>query len=84
MARRRSGLKKTPPRDRIIMVRRNVPKTVRLPDGRTFKAQFRRTTRDDLPPNVTFDRKYKQRAAPKGKRRRQRGRGFKSALGKAF
>ena len=66
------------------MVRRNVPKTVRLPDGRTFKARFRRATRDELTPNVTFNRKYKQRAAPKGKRRRKQGKGFKSALGKAF
>ena len=66
------------------MVRRNVPKTVRLPEVRTFKARFRRTTRHDQPPNVTFNRKYKQRAAPKGKCRRQRDRGFKSRLRKAF
>ena len=59
-------------------------KKVTLPNGQTFHAKFRRATRKDLPGNVNFPRKYKQRAAPKGKRRRQRGRGFKSFLGKAF
>ena len=57
---------------------------VTLPNGRTCHAKFRRETRKDLPANVGFPRKYKQRAAPKGKRRWQRGRGFKSFLGKAF
>ena len=73
-----------PPRGRIIMVRRARPKVLNLPDSRTFKANFRRATRADLPRNVDFPRIYKQRATPKGKRRRQHGRGFKSALGKAF
>ena len=43
-----------------------------LPDGRTFLARYRRATRDDLPPNINLPRVYKQRAAPKGKRRRNR------------
>ena len=55
-----------------------------LPNGQTFCAQFRRATQKELPSNVNFPRKYKQRAAPKGKRRRQRGRGFESFLGKTF
>ena len=59
------------PRDRIIMIKRATPKRVTLPNGRTFLARYRRATRDDLPPNVTFPRVYKERAAPKGKRRRQ-------------
>ena len=61
-----------PPRDRIIMIKRATPKRVTLPNGRTFLARYRRATRDDLPPNVTFPRVYKERAAPKGKRRRRR------------
>lgn len=60
-----------PPRDRIIMIKRRTPKRVTLPNGRTFLARYRRATRDDLPPNVTFPRVYKERAAPKGKRRRR-------------
>ena len=60
------------PRDRIIMIKRATPKRVTLPNGRTFLARYRRATRDDLPPNVTFPRVYKERAAPKGKRRRRR------------
>ena len=53
-------------KDRIVMVKRAKPKKVRLPDGRTFVARYKRAT--------------KQRAAPKGKRRQLRG--FKSAFGK--
>ena len=60
------------PRDRIIMIKRATPKRVTLPNGRTFLARYRRATRDDLPPHVTFPRVYKERAAPKGKRRRRR------------
>ena len=61
-----------PPRNRIIMIKRATPKRVTLPDGRTFLARYRRATRDDLPPNINLPRVYKQRAAPKGKRRRNR------------
>ena len=60
------------PRDRIIMIKRATPKRVTLPNGRTFLARYRRATRNDLPANVTFPRVYKERAAPKGKRRRGR------------
>ena len=59
-----------PPRNRIIMIKRERPKRVILPDGRTFLARYRRATRDDLPPNINLPRVYKQRAAPKGKRRK--------------
>ena len=52
------------------MIKRNRPKRVTLPDGRTFLARYRRATRDDLPPNINLPRVYKQRAAPKGKRRK--------------
>ena len=60
-----------PPQNRIIMIKRERPKRVTLPDGRTFLARYRRATRDDLPPNIEFPRVYKQRAAPKGKRRKR-------------
>ena len=53
------------------MIKRDRPKRVTLPDGRTFLARYRRATRDDLPPNIEFPRVYKQRAAPKGKRRKR-------------
>ena len=58
-------------RDRIVMVRCTTPKRVTLPNGRTFTARFKHATRRDLPANVCLQRPYKQRAAPKGKRRRQ-------------
>ena len=74
-------------RNRIIMVKRQIPKKVTLPNGRMFYAKYKRTTRAELPANVHLQRPYKQRAAPRGRRRRrggQRGRGFKSAIKKAF
>ena len=75
-------------RNKIIMIKRKNPKRVTLPDDRTFYAKYKRTTRAVLPANVNLLCAYKQRAAPKGKRRainrQQRGRGFKSVLKKAF
>ena len=76
-------------RNRIIMVERQNPKRVTLPNGRTFYAKYKRTTRAELPANVHLQRGYRQRAAPRGRRRRavirqQRGRGFKSVFKKAF
>ena len=53
------------------MIKRERPKRVTLPDGRTFLARYRRATRDNLPPNIRLPRVYKQRAAPKGKRRKK-------------
>ena len=54
------------------MIKRATPKKVTLPDGRTFYAKYKRATRADLLPNVTFPRIYKERAAPKNRRRRAR------------
>ena len=61
-----------PPRDRIIMIKRAQPKRVTLPNGRTFIARYRRATRNDLSDNVNLPIIYKERAAPKNKRRRRR------------
>ena len=76
-----------PPRNNIVMIKRENPKKVVLPNGRVFYAKYKRVDRDALPPNIRIMRRYKQRAAPKGKRRRrparQRGRGFKSFFKKA-
>ena len=68
------------------MVRRQNPKRVTLPNCRTFLARYRRATRTELPANVRLERPYRQRAAPRGRRRhvRQGGRGFKSAFKKDF
>ena len=76
-----------PTRNNIVMIKRHSPKRVELPNGRVFYAKYQRVARDALPPNVRIMRRYKKRAAPKGKRRRktgsQRGRGFKSFFKKA-
>ena len=50
-----------------------MPKTVNLPDERSFILRYRRATRNELPANVTIKKTYKQRAAPTNKRRRIRG-----------
>ena len=76
-----------PPRNNIVMIKRENPKKVVLPNGRVFYAKYKRVDRDALPPSIQIMRRYKQRATPKGKRRRrpgrQRGRGFKSFFKKA-
>ena len=54
------------------MIKRATPKRVTLPNGRTFLARYKRATRDDLPPNISLPRVYKERAAPKGRRRKRR------------
>ena len=70
------------------MVKRQNPKRVTLPNGRTFYTKYKRTTRAELPANVHLRCGYKQRAARKGRRRavagQQRGRGFKSIFKKGF
>ena len=53
------------------MIKRATPKRVTSPNGRTFLARYRRATRDDFPPNISLPRIYKERAAPKGKRRKR-------------
>ena len=65
------------------MEKLNVPKRVTLPNGRTFVARYKRISRDELPLNIRMRRTYRQRAAPRGRRRRQRGQGIFSFLKKA-
>ena len=62
-----------------------VPKRVDLPNGRSFCARYERIKRENLPPGIQMERTYRQRAAPRNKRRaqpRQQGRGFKDAMKK--
>ena len=66
------------------MEKLNVPKRVTLPNGRTFVARYKRISRDDLPLNIRMRRTYRQRAAPRGRRRRQRGQGILSFFKKAY
>ena len=73
------------PRNNIVMIKRANPKRVQLPNGRVFYAKYKRVAREALPANIRIRRRYKQRAAPKGRRKngRQSGKGFKSFLKKA-
>ena len=48
----------------------DVPKRVTLPNGRTFHARYERIKQQDLPADIQMKTTYKQRAAPKHKRRR--------------
>ena len=54
----------------------NVPKRVMLPNGGTFVARYKRIPQGELPPNIVMRRIFVQRAAPRGRRRTQRGRGI--------
>ena len=56
-------------RNRIVMVQEQTPKKVTLPNDRTFYARYKQATHSDLLANVHLERPYKQRAAPKGRRR---------------
>ena len=58
------------------MMKLNVPKRVSLPNGRFFVARYKRIPRGESPPNIVMRRTYTQRAAPRGRRRRERGRGI--------
>ena len=51
------------------MMKLNVPKRVVPTNGRTFVARYKRISPAELPPNIVM-----KRAAPRGRRRRQRGR----------
>ena len=51
------------------MMKRETPKRVTLPNGRTFVARCERVTRDHLPASIRLERPYKQRAAPRSRRR---------------
>ena len=74
-------------RNNYVMRRLDTPKKVTLPKSRNFYAKYQRVPRSQLPPNVIMKRRYRTRAAPKGRRRRpirkgKRGRGFLSSLKK--
>ena len=60
-------------RDRMIMMKRERPKRVTLPNGRTFIARYQCATCAHFPANVRLAQPYKERAAPKSRwgRRRQ-------------
>ena len=57
-----------------------IPERASLPDARTFLPRNEHVTRDHLPPNARMRQGYKQRGAPKGRRRGQRGQGMGSVF----
>ena len=67
-----------------VMRKLDTPKRVTLPNGRVFCAEYKRVKRSKLPPNIILRRNYRQRAAPRGRRRTvvQQGRGIFSTLKK--
>ena len=71
-------------KNNYVMRKIDTPKGVTLPNGRVFYAKYKRVKRSELPINIILRRNYRQRAAPKGRRRRvaQKGRGIFSTLKK--
>ena len=47
-------------KNRIDMVKRDTPKLVRLPNGKTFYVQYKRTRRAHLPANIRLEKEYRQ------------------------
>ena len=45
------------------MHRRDTPKRVPLPNGRTFYARYERVKRSDLPAHIRMNRTYRNRVA---------------------
>ena len=62
-------------RNNIVLVKRDVPKRVTLPNGRIFLAKYKRVTRQYLPEGTTIARTYRGQPArgrrPTGGRRPQ-------------
>ena len=66
-------------KNNYVIRKLGVPKRVTLPNGRIFTARYKRVSRSQLPSNVILRRTYRQKAAPRGRkrrRRRQAGRGL--------
>ena len=70
-------IKKMGRKNNYVMRRLDTPKKVTLPNCRTFYIQIARVLRSQLPGNIVMKRKYKRKAAPKGRRRRQVRKGQK-------
>ena len=51
----------------IIVVKRERPIQVRLPNGRTFILRYKRSTPIAITSHVELNRPYKQRSGPKNK-----------------
>ena len=51
------------PRNNIVVVKRDWPKEVALPNGRRFLARYKRTDRKALPANIRIRRTYRARPA---------------------
>ena len=59
-------------KENYAMVKLATLKGVALSNGRTFITWYKRIKRPELPPHIVMRRTYKQRAAPRGRRRRRR------------
>ena len=51
----------------IIMIKRKTPRSVTLPDGRTFVVKYRHVICAHFPANILLRHPYRQRAAPQGR-----------------
>ena len=71
-------------RDIIIMMKKETPKRMALPNHRIFIARYRHVTRAYLPANIQLRWPYRQRAVPRGRRcgqiAVQQGHGFGSNI----
>ena len=66
-------------KNNYVIQKLDVPKRVTLANGRTFIAKYKYVSKSQLPANVIL-RTYRQGALPRGRRRRQVGRGLFSFI----
>ena len=71
-------------KENYVMRKLAVPKRVTLPNGRSFVARYERIKRSELPANICMQRTYRQRAAPRNRRRVVCGRGIVSVAKKVL
>ena len=56
-------------RNNIVLVKRDAPHKVTLPNGRTFYAKFRRVTKEYLPGSTKIGKTYKGRTVKAKKKK---------------
>ena len=62
---------KMAPRNNIVLIRRETPKQVTLPDVLTFYTKFKRVKQVDLPAHVSFSKTYKGRPVNPNRKKRK-------------
>ena len=69
-------------RNNIVLVKRNAPHKVTLPNGRTFYAKYRRVTKEYLPGSTKIARTYKGRPVKVKKKTKNKSPMYAAVVGR--